>query len=395
GQNFYLYDRHFEHAQFLAWLQTTLTKEAVDVLLISGDIFDNSNPSAASVQLFYQFLAEAVTANPQLSIIVTAGNHDSAARLEAPKWFVEHMRIFIIGTVVKNDIGEIDYQRLIVPLYQNKQLKAYCLAVPYLRLGDYNANESYGIAVSNFYQNGLAALSSINTNHLPVIVMGHLHCMAAELGADDATERSILGGLEFVPLTAFPTTVAYVALGHIHKAQKLGKLPEIRYSGSPLPMSFSEKKYQHQVLLVTVKPNSEVTVESCPIPIAVPLWRIPEKPALLNEVLLLLAQLPEGTINELSPFLEVNVLIDQPLPSLRNDVENAIINKSVRLVKLTAHYKQAEKNNEADTFLPENALQTLTPLQLLQNTYYKKYQSNLPESLVKLMQEVELSIEEQ
>ncbi|MFY8003254.1 MAG: metallophosphoesterase family protein, partial [Chitinophagaceae bacterium] len=262
GQNFHLYDRHFEHTQFLAWLQTTLTKEAVDILLISGDIFDNSNPSAASVQLFYQFLAEAVSANPQLSIIVTAGNHDSAARLEAPKWFVEHMRIFIIGSIVKNDIGEVDFNRLIVPLYQNQQLKAYCLAVPYLRLGDYDANEAYGVAVSNFYQKGLQTLANVNTEKLPVIVMGHLHCMAAELGDDDATERSILGGLEFVPLSAFPSSVSYVALGHIHKAQKLGKSPEIRYSGSPLPMSFSEKKYQHQVLIITVKTEKEVTVQS-------------------------------------------------------------------------------------------------------------------------------------
>lgn len=76
GQLFYEYDRTYEHQQFLNWLRETLTNENIEALLISGDIFDLSNPSAASVKMFYSFLNQAAKANPDLQIIITAGNHD-------------------------------------------------------------------------------------------------------------------------------------------------------------------------------------------------------------------------------------------------------------------------------------------------------------------------------
>src|SRR5690606_18891605 len=101
GQLFYEYDRAYEHQQFLDWLVQTLQQEAVDVLLISGDVFDSANPSAATVRQFYTFLNQASKACPGLQIVVTAGNHDSATRLESPKPLLESSHIHIIGVVEK------------------------------------------------------------------------------------------------------------------------------------------------------------------------------------------------------------------------------------------------------------------------------------------------------
>jgi len=138
GQLFHEYDRTYEHNNFLNWLVETLQNEKVDVLQISGDVFDLSNPSAASIKLFYTFLNRAVKANPELQIIITAGNHDSASRLESPKPLLESSNIHIIGLVEKNEDGNTDYDKLSIPLKDNVgEIKAWCLAIPFLRLGDY------------------------------------------------------------------------------------------------------------------------------------------------------------------------------------------------------------------------------------------------------------------
>ena len=115
GQLFYEYDRTYEHRQFLEWLITTLTEEEIDVLLVSGDIFDSSNPSAASIKMFYSFLNRAVTQNPHLQIVVTAGNHDSASRLESPKPLLESSHIHIVGIVEKDGEGAVDYPAITIP----------------------------------------------------------------------------------------------------------------------------------------------------------------------------------------------------------------------------------------------------------------------------------------
>jgi exonuclease SbcD len=138
GQLFHEYDRVYEHQQFLNWLVQTLHEEQIDVLLVSGDVFDLSNPSAASVKMFYSFPNRAVRDNPDLQIIVTAGNHDSASRLESPKPLLESSNIHIIGLVEKKEDGSIDYEKLIIPLKDKAGInKAWCMAIPFLRMGDY------------------------------------------------------------------------------------------------------------------------------------------------------------------------------------------------------------------------------------------------------------------
>ena len=138
GQLFHQYDRTYEHQQFLNWLVTTIQEQKIDVLLISGDVFDLSNPSAASIKMFYSFLNQAVKVNPDVQIIIIAGNHDSASRLESPKPLLESSNIHIIGIVERKEDGQIEYDKLIVPIKdKTATIKAWCMAVPFLRMGDY------------------------------------------------------------------------------------------------------------------------------------------------------------------------------------------------------------------------------------------------------------------
>lgn len=137
GQLFHEYDRTPEHQQFLNWLVQVIQDEKVDVLLISGDVFDISNPAAASIKMFYTFLNGATKANPDLQVIITAGNHDSASRLEAPKPLLESSNVHIIGLVEKDAAGNINYEKLLVPIHDaSGNIKIWCLAVPFLRMGN-------------------------------------------------------------------------------------------------------------------------------------------------------------------------------------------------------------------------------------------------------------------
>ena len=130
GQTFYEYDRREEHLHFLEWLKQQIRQHEIDVLLIAGDVFDSPNPSAESQRMYYRFLREVTSENPSLQIIIIAGNHDSAARLEAPNPLLEDMNVTVRGVVRRNAEGDIDLQHLIVPLYTEGEVTPIALPSP-------------------------------------------------------------------------------------------------------------------------------------------------------------------------------------------------------------------------------------------------------------------------
>ena len=227
GQTFYQYDRYEEHQHFLNWLLQTIEQERIDVLLISGDIFDVSNQLLLLYGNFYHFLREILQRFPELQVIATAGNHDSPVRLEMPVPFLEGSHIHLIGSVKRSGEGAaIDYRSLIIPLYkpQTTTVEAYCLSVPFLRLGDYPKAEGNGMdyakGVSQFYQEITKEAQEMLKPHQALIAMGHLHASGAEISEEDTAERAIVGGVEAISAGQFPEALQYVALGHIHKAQR-------------------------------------------------------------------------------------------------------------------------------------------------------------------------------
>ncbi|WP_293878983.1 exonuclease SbcCD subunit D [Sphingobacterium sp. UBA1498] len=392
GQLFHEYDRTYEHQQFLDWLVEILHHEEIDVLLISGDVFDISNPSAQSIRMFYSFLNQATSRNPDLQIIITAGNHDSASRLEAPKPLLLSSKIHIVGLVEKDAEGKIDYEKLIVPIYdQAGRIKIYCLAVPFLRMGDYPTIPD----CSNPYTEGVTALykelfdyaqEKIKDDQI-IISMGHLHTHHAEITELDTTERPIMGGVECIPATTFHDDIKYVALGHIHKAQKIGGKDHVRYAGSPLPMSFSEINYKHQVIAFDLDDEMR-NLRSIEIPLFVPLLRVPLKHQPLHDVIALLEQLPPSDeANKATiPYLEVRVFLEGPEPALRHKVEVALRQKKVRLAKIDVKYPDS-KTVQHQLIAPEQ-LQELKPIDVFGRIYHTRYNSAIPEEILHLFQQV-------
>ena len=392
GQTFFGYDRDEEHEAFLSWLIDILTLRQTDVLLIAGDVFDVANPSAAAQRRFFRFLREA---NRQLQIVIIAGNHDSAARLEAPIPLLEELNTSIVGVVPRTDLCKIDFDSLLIPLY-NKEGKreAICLAVPYLRQGDYPASkegkDTYVEGVTRMYRQLYDYADSQRQPGEALFAMGHLHATGAELSEDDRSERTIMGGLESISVEAFNEDLAYTALGHIHKAQRVGGRESVRYAGSPLPMSFSEQHYHHQVVAFTLENGCLSDLEAVPIPLRTALHRIPAEPASPAEVLLSLSNLPlaeEGADRSLWPYLEVQVLLTEPDPGFRHRVEEALADKAVRLTSIIPSYPKKEGEEDSRPFSYTD-LQKIAPLDMLRHTFTNRFGGDLPEELEKMFNDV-------
>lgn len=400
GQLFHEYDRTYEHQQFLDWLLVTLTTERIDVLLVSGDVFDLSNPSAASIKMFYSFLNRAVKQNPDLQVIVTAGNHDSASRLESPKPLLESSNIHIVGLIEKDENGSIDYSKMTLPLKDKTgNTKAWCIAAPFLRMGDYpsipDCANPYAEGVTAFYKAAYAYAASLEEAGQAIIAMGHLHARQAEVGDIDKMERLIMGGVECISATAFDNNIRYVALGHIHKAQRIGGKEHIRYCGSPLPMSFSETHYKHQVIVFKIGADHIEELKAIEIPVSVPLQRVPAVHSALPEVLASLQQLAafEGD-SQTAPYLEVRVLLEGPEPGLRHKVETVLAGKKFRLAKIDVRYNRAEKQPGESSAVRAEALKELKPLEVLHKVYQSKYNNPIPEDLQQLFQQVAQEVNE-
>ncbi len=347
GQTLHNFDRTYEHQCFLDWLLDTIVEQDADALLVAGDVFDNANPSAASQRQLYRFLQQARARKPHLDIVIIAGNHDSAGRLEAPGPLLEAHGTRVVGHVARGADGEIDLERLLVPLAgKDGAVAAWCVAIPFLRPGDVpraappegaqdDAFDAYLAGTALLYRRVHALARERAAPGQAIVAMGHCHMMGGE-PSQDSERRIVIGGSEALPASLFAPEVAYAALGHLHLAQRVGKQEHLRYSGSPLPLSFAEVGYRHQVLRIDLDGAGPAAIESLPVPRAVELLRVPAAPAPLPEALAALVELelPAGLPEAAWPYLEVRVLLDGPEPGLRAQVEAALEGKPVRLAKI-------------------------------------------------------------
>lgn len=392
GQTLHNYERGYEHQRFLDWLLDTLVAERVDVLLVAGDVFDNANPSAASQKQLYVFLQQARARLPALQLIVVAGNHDSAGRLEAPAPLLAAHGTHVIGHLLRGENGDIDLERLLLPLSgADGRVQAWCLAVPFLRPGDVpklpagDTQDAYLGGIALLYRQLTDLALARRQPGQAILAMGHCHMVGGEM-SNDSERRIVIGGTEMLPSGIFDTAITYAALGHLHKAQAVGGQEHIRYCGSPIPLSFAEVNYRHQVLCLDIDGEMLQSVRVIEVPRAVPLLRVPATPAPIAEVLAQLAALdvPDAPA-EAQPFLEVRVRLDAPEPGLRTRIETALDGKPVRLAKI-------ETSSTARSSAPENMtldqLSQLQPDDIFRRLYQQKYAKEAPPELLSALAEL-------
>ena len=214
--------------------------------------------------------------------------------------------------------------------------------------------------------------------------------IGSEIAEKDYSERTVIGGLECVSPDAFSEQIAYTALGHIHKAQRVSGRENVRYAGSPIPMSFAEKHYHHGVVEVTFDGGCAVDIMRVECPRLIPLMSVPNgEPASPEIVLEILKELlvTEGA----APYLEVKVLLDEPEPMLRQEVEEALADKNYRLARIVSTYRNETGNAEKENENWKRGLQEMSPLQIAQSAFEKIYQVEMPEELTDLFQEAYLA----
>ena len=394
GQTFFGYDRTKEHEAYLDWLLREIRKNEIDALIIAGDVFDVSNPSAASQRMYYEFIYRVTAENPGLQIVIVAGNHDSAARLEAPLPLLQAMRTEVRGVVRKLNEGEIDYDHLAVELKNREgEVEVLCMAVPFLRQGDYPVVETEGNpymeGVRELYTQLLQSLWARRKTNQAILAIGHLQATGSEIAEKDYSERTVIGGLECVSPDTFSEKIAYTALGHIHKAQRVSGRENVRYAGSPIPMSFAEKHYHHGVVMVTLDEGCAVDIRRIECPQLISLVSVPVgDPASPEKIIEMLRDLPE--VEGEAPYLEIKVLLEEPEPMLRQEIEDALVGKKYRLARIISAYRQEGRvEKEVDDW--KRGLQEMSPLQIAQSAFEKVYQTEMSAELTDLFQEAYIS----
>ncbi|MET0323205.1 MAG: exonuclease SbcCD subunit D C-terminal domain-containing protein [Duganella sp.] len=388
GQSLHNFERHYEHQQFLDWLLDTVVAEQADALLIAGDIFDNANPSSASQKQLYRFLQRARERVPHLNLVVIGGNHDSPGRLEAPGPLLEAHGTRVIGAVQRHADGAIDLESLVLPLTgADGAVRAWCLAVPFLRPGDVpripadsaagHVADPYLAGIALLYKQALELALSKRQGDQAIVAMGHCHMVDGQMSTD-SERRIVIGGTEMLPAGIFDPAIVYAALGHLHLAQAVGKQGHIRYSGSPIPLSFAEVGYQHQVLRIDLEGAAVREIAPIAIPRAVQLLRVPAKPALIGDVLEQLAALDVADAPaEQQPFLEVRVRLDAPEPGLRARIEAALDGKAVRLAKIET--SSAARGSTVDSeVMTLDRLEQLKPDDIFRQLYQQRFGNEAP-----------------
>lgn len=270
GRSLFSQKRYDEFASFLNWLIETIENQQVDILLVSGDIFDTSTPSNKAQQLYYEFLYK-VSKSCCKTVVIIGGNHDSPSFLQAPSALLHVLNVQVIGS--KRETPE---EEVLIAGADGKPMAIIC-AVPYLRDKDIryaeagetidDKNRKLLEGIKEHYKTVCSIAKKRQRelgNHLPIIAMGHLFTQGGRTVEGDGVSELYIGSLAQVDSSVFPEFLDYVALGHLHVPQCVGGKDTIRYSGSPIPMGFGEAKQQKQVVLLHF--DKTLSIDPLPIP---------------------------------------------------------------------------------------------------------------------------------
>ncbi len=305
GQNFYGYDRGEEQRDFLEQLADIVRKHTPDAMLVSGDIFHTAAPSNAAVNLYVNALLNIHDACPMMKIIVIAGNHDSASRLDSDRRLWQLAGVTVLGSIARDKEGHADLQRHIIPVGN----KGIVVAVPFAYPASFpqvaGNNVDRDLRQQTYFQALLDRTTSQNTNHLPVVLMAHLAVNNSDFTGHDRDMK-----MECVDIAALGSGYDYAALGHIHRPQQVSE--RAYYCGTPLPVSFDEQ-CEHSVSIVEIDAHDAFPrIETKRINNIKPLHTIPPtEPTGFDKALEMLQQLNP---NDRS-YIRLNVQVERFLPT--------------------------------------------------------------------------------
>jgi exonuclease SbcD len=383
GHVLFGYDRTAEQRAFLQQLSELVASEQPDVLVVSGDVYHYSAPSATTQRMYTDAMLTIHQSCPAMRVVVIAGNHDSPSKLEIDSSLWQQFGVHVIGSIERTPNGEVDLKRHIIPVTRaDGEPSGYVVAVPHLYPQNFPALQPDTPREQRqalFFAQLLAEVTRLNTRRLPVVLTAHLAVSGCEThGHDD-----VLGGMEYTPIALLGTGYDYLALGHIHYPQTLsGTARRARYAGAPIPVSFDED-YTHTVSIVTLnRHGDEPQLRTVKIANPCPLLTFPAQPLPFEEALAQLDTLPDNQ----PAYIRLNVCSDgNYLPTDCNDrARQALRDKASRFCYIRL---QREENRSADGLPPLTIqeMQQISPLEIARRYFMEKEGKEMDDKLCRLM----------
>lgn len=338
GQHFMGKSREAEHQAFLDWLTELVQEQRIDALIIAGDIFDTGTPPSYARGLYSRFIVSLRNTHCQ-QLIVIGGNHDSVATLNESKELLACLNTFVVGGVSKDAREQV----LVLNNGQGDPGAVIC-AIPFVRPRDVlesqagetgeGKQQALQQAIAAHYQTIYTEAEKLAGERLPIIATGHLTTVGGQLS--ESVREIYIGTLSAFPVAAFPEA-HYIALGHLHRPQVVAKQEHIRYSGSPIPLSFDEAGSDKQVIIVDFKGNELNKIESVMVPVFRPLISLRGSLDSIDQQLAALAserdnESADEPANEneqqqaaLNPWLEIEITAEAYLHDLQSRVEQLVL----------------------------------------------------------------------
>lgn len=345
---------------FFEWLLDIISKRDIDLLLISGDVFDQANPSQAALSQYYGFLKR--MNGKGCKILITGGNHDSSAVLNAPKDILQILDIDVIGGAPQ-DISDLFFK------YESKGQKVVVAAVPFLKDKDIRksvAGETYSDKIEQtkggikLYFENINSKYRIDFSDHCFIVMGHLYAQGAQVS--ESMRDIQIGNQAGINEGVFGEDPHYVALGHIHKPYAVSASKRIHYSGSPIALSFSEREEQKQVNIMRVK-DKDVAVEICPVPT---FRQLISFQGTLEDV-----KLAVSNHTSHSPLISlVELVVNEPEENIRirqelDDLLENHANEHLKIIKHRLTFNNVLRRT-SDSFEPGTSVADVSPMEMFE-----------------------------
>ncbi len=371
--------RYDEFEQFFEWLNEQIENFKPDILLVSGDIFHTASPSPIAQSIYYNFLASAEKHGCK-NVVITGGNHDSPTLLDAPKELLKQMNVFVCGAVTDNVNDEV----FVIKNNEGQEIAIVC-AVPFLRekdlrnayVGETTEEKEKRLkeGFKNHYLKVSEKAKELNKNNLPVIAMGHLYAAGAESSSEDELQ---IGSLSQVGADIFPEYFDYVALGHLHIPQKINNNERIRYSGSPLPISFDEVNNKKEIILLEFN-NKDLDIKHLEVP---KFRKIIRLKGTLQE---LLNKLEEQKSSDCPVWVDLTITSGEAIQTITNSIDDCIKDSNIEVLA-----KHPYIENDLAVTYETRDFAKLTPLdvfnQLLKNGK-KKFDEDAEKELLETFSE--------
>lgn len=384
GHTLYQHPRTEEFAAFFDALRSTIADEKPDALLVAGDIFDTSMPTVEAQEFYYSTVVSLHEVRPAMKIIIIAGNHDSASRLEAPNRLWEALNVTVVGHFERRE-QDFPYEKHILPIENEVGTMAYVAALPHTYVGNLphaaEGEDSYQTRVLQLFRTLREEIDRRCAGvKIPVLAIAHLSAVFHP----ERVAMEGIGGKEVIDLASLSALFDYVALGHIHQPGHCREGVNALYAGAPIPITFDET-YPHGVVVGEFVSDGVLTLRRIDYPTLIPLCRIPAEPAPAEVALQALADFPA----DCRAYVQAQIFQTGPaVPDLKERIRQSLQDKQAIFCDIKYTYPDTQDEGRCLQVRNVAELRAIDPLTLAKSYYEERTGTSMTDEQLALFNQV-------